>query len=79
MAQVIPFLPGSTTAFDGDTTELIVRAFDQACLELHVKGEPDIVKELIAKRIIEFAGRGERNVGALCAAAISSFGIGARQ
>jgi hypothetical protein len=31
------------------------------CRELHDKGQPAVVTEIIAKRLIEIAGRGERN------------------
>ena len=36
-------------------------AFDAACKELHDKGQPAIVYEVIAKRIIDAAKNGERD------------------
>jgi hypothetical protein len=36
-------------------------AFDAACKELHDKGQPTIVYEVIAKRIIDAAKNGERD------------------
>jgi len=36
-------------------------AFDAACEELHDWGKPQIVYEVIAKRIIDAAKTGERN------------------
>jgi hypothetical protein len=35
-------------------------AFDAACTALHNTGEPEIVYEVIAKRIIDAAKNGER-------------------
>jgi hypothetical protein len=36
-------------------------AFDAACKELHDKGQPTLVYEVIAKRIIDAAKKGERD------------------
>jgi hypothetical protein len=38
-------------------------------------GQPDIIKEIIAKRIIEVAGKGERDPGQLCERALNSLGF----
>jgi hypothetical protein len=37
------------------------KAFDRACHSLHDIGQPDLVREIIAKRIIEVARDGERD------------------
>jgi hypothetical protein len=37
-------------------------AFDDACKELHDTGQPPIVYEVIAKRIIDAAKNGERDL-----------------
>jgi hypothetical protein len=36
-------------AFDPDTTSAMGAAFERACKSLHDMGQPDIVKEIIAK------------------------------
>jgi hypothetical protein len=36
-------------------------AFDAACADLHDDGQPALVREIIAKRIIEAAKTGERD------------------
>jgi hypothetical protein len=36
-------------------------AFDAACQELHDKGQPQLVYEVIARRIIDAAKKGERD------------------
>ena len=50
----------SDRAFDAETTALICQAFDLTCRDLHDKGQPALVTEIIAKRLIEIAARGER-------------------
>jgi hypothetical protein len=73
---IVPFL--RNTAFDAETTKLIGLAFDEACRELHDRGQPDLVKEIMAKRIVEAANRGERDPHRLCAKALDALGINRR-
>jgi len=42
-------------------TEIMGEAFDSACKELHDTGQPSIVYEVIAKRIIDSVRAGERD------------------
>ena len=71
-AQVLQI---SDRAFDAEVTALICQAFDKTCRALHDTGQPDSVKEIIAKRIIDIAGRGERDPGKMCEAALISLGL----
>ena len=48
--------------FDDATVRNIGRAFDLACKELNDAGQPDVVHEVMIKRIIAAARRGERDV-----------------
>jgi hypothetical protein len=48
--------------FDDATVRNIGRAFDLACKELTDSGQPDVVHEVMIKRIIAAARRGERDV-----------------
>lgn len=50
-------------------------AFDKACETLHDVGQPDIVKEIITRRIVEVAQTGERDPDRLCARALLALGI----
>jgi hypothetical protein len=81
MGQVLRFpLPPqvrqfSDRAFDAETTALICQAFDKTCRALHDRGQPDPVKEIIAKRVIEIAGRGERNSDRMSEAVLTSLGV----
>jgi hypothetical protein len=47
--------------FDDEATHIMGEAFDAACQELHDKGQPTIVYEVIAKRILAAARKGERD------------------
>ena len=62
-------------AFDSDTTSAMGEAFERACKSLHDMGQPDIVKEIIAKRIVEIAKTGERDPVQLCERALAALGL----
>ena len=61
MASILPFIKKSGIVFDDNATRILGEAFDAACKELHDKGQPAIVYEVIAKRIIDAARNGERD------------------
>jgi hypothetical protein len=77
MADVLPFFQGA--AFDDDATQVMAKAFDRACQSLHDNGQPDLVRQIIAKRIIEVARKGERDPDELCARALQALGFRIRQ
>ena len=58
--SVLRFIPMGV--FDDATVRAIGRAFDAACKELKDTGQPDVVHEVMVKRIIAAARRGERDV-----------------
>jgi len=72
-AKVIPFL--RDVSFDPDATHIMGKAFDCACKELHGIGRSDLVKSVLAKRIIELANTGERDPNRLCDRALQAFGF----
>jgi hypothetical protein len=47
--------------FDDALTKLMGEAFDAACRELHDRGQPPIVKEVMAQRILDAAKRGRKD------------------
>ena len=49
-------------------------AYEKARRALHDKGQPDIVNEVIARRIIRLAKTGERNPERLAASALAALG-----
>jgi hypothetical protein len=65
----------SDRSFDAEMTALIGQAFDNICRELHDSGQPESVKEIIAKRIIEVAGRGERDPDRISEAVLKCLGL----
>ena len=72
MARILEFLR-PTEAFEPEALEALGKAFDMAVTALHDAGQPHIVREVIARRIIRTAQKGERNPAKLCAAALSAF------
>jgi hypothetical protein len=74
MASILPFIRKAGIVFDDSITKIIGEAFDSACRELRDTGQPPIVHEVIAKRIIDAARNGERDVVRLRKAAIAALG-----
>jgi hypothetical protein len=60
VASILSFV--TEGVFDDATLRVMGRAFDAACKELHDEGQPLLVQEVLAQRIIAAAHRGERNV-----------------
>jgi hypothetical protein len=54
-------------------------AFDCITKGLHDTGQPDVVQEIIAKRIVELARDGERDPQKLANMALHSLGIATRE
>jgi hypothetical protein len=66
--------PKTGTVFDDSVTRIMGVAFDRACKELHDRGQPEIVLEVIAQRIIEAAKNGERDPDRLRKIGLSALG-----
>src|SRR5579872_7064719 len=47
-------------AFDPETIRALCAAYDKAKKELHDTGQPDVVREVIARKIIKLAEAGEQ-------------------
>jgi hypothetical protein len=60
---------------DAETTRAMDDAFDQICQHLQDTGQPEIVREVIANKIIDAAKRGERDPGRLRDIVLGSFGL----
>jgi hypothetical protein len=61
--------------FDDRVTQIMGEAFDSACKELHDRGQPTIVYEVIAKRIIDAAKDGERDPVQLRNVGLAALGL----
>ena len=72
-ASIIPFLKDDS--FDTEVTSAMGQAYDKARKLLHDRGQPAIVNEIIARRIIEIAKTGERDPDKLCERVLSAFGM----
>lgn len=76
MGSILPFL--ARGVFDYAATEVMGAAFDAACKALHDTGQPPIVQEVIAQRIIAAARTGERDFKRLRHAALAGLRGSAR-
>ena len=75
-ATIIPFL--ETNSFDPEIVHVMGEAYDAARKALHDRGQPAVVQEILARRIIEIAKNGERDPTQLCERALIAFGIDRR-
>jgi hypothetical protein len=70
VGSILPFWP--RVVFDDADTRVMGAAFDAACDELRDTWQSPLVRELMAKRIIDAARAGERDVDRLRDAALAS-------
>jgi len=75
VGSILPFIARSGAVFNDLATQVMGEAFDAACEELHDKGQPTIVYEVIAKRIIDAAKKGERDPVRLRNAGLAALGF----
>jgi len=75
VASILPFIRKVGTVFDDRVTQIMGEAFDSACKELHDTGQPAVVHEVIAKRIIDAAKNGERDLVRLRYAGLAALGL----
>jgi hypothetical protein len=73
--SIVPFIKYG--AFEPEAIAAMSEAFDAACQELHDRGQPEIVREVIAERIIQRATEGELDPVRLREAALAGL-AGAR-
>jgi hypothetical protein len=72
VSSIIPFL--RDRGFDDEATRSLGSAYDIACRSLHPKGRLPVFQDLLAKKIIEAAQRGERDPDRLAAIALGGLG-----
>jgi len=72
-ADIVPFL--KDRAFDAEATRVMGEAYDKARKMLHDRGQPHVVQEIIAKRIIDIAATGERDPDELARRALQAVGL----
>lgn len=69
MAQILQFVRPEIV-FDSETTAVLAAAYERAASGLRARGEPEVMHEVAARRIIALAARGERDPERLYAAAL---------
>jgi hypothetical protein len=74
MGSILPFIRPNDGSFDDEATRVMGEAFDAACKALHSSGQPQIVYDTIAVRIIAAAHRGERDPVRLRNAGLAGLG-----
>jgi hypothetical protein len=74
VASILPFIKPNDGSFDDEATRVMGQAFDAARKALHSSGQPQIVYETIAARIIAAAQKGERDPVRLCNAGLAGLG-----
>jgi hypothetical protein len=61
--------------YDPETVRVMADAYEYVLKELHDRGQPAVVRDVIAKRITEIAAIGERDPMLLGKIVLSEFGI----
>src|SRR5258708_38132933 len=76
MTSVVRFVKETElgSVFDDQATKAMGEAFEAACKDLDEAGQPSVVYEAVAKRIIEMAKSGERDANQLRDRALTAFG-----
>ena len=59
MASILRYIPRGV--FDDRAMKVMADAFDAACRALRDTGQPEVVKEVMAQRIVVAARNGERD------------------
>jgi hypothetical protein len=77
MGSILPFIQKGSYAFDDEITRPMGEAFEAACGRLNDTGQPVVVREVIAMRIIAAARRGERDPSRLRNMALAALGFDA--
>ena len=74
MASILPFMRPNDASFDDEATRVMGEAFDAARKALYSTGQPQIVYDTIAARIIAAAQKGERDPVRLRNAGLAGLG-----
>jgi hypothetical protein len=75
MPNHLPFFYFQDVYFEPDAIAAMSAAMDKACQSLEGASQPDIIKEIIAKGILDLARNGERDPDQLCDEALKVLGF----
>jgi hypothetical protein len=73
MGQILPFTEDS--AFGPEATAAMASAFDRACRTISGHAQTEVIREIIAKRIVELARRGDSDEEGLYDGALRALGL----
>ena len=74
--MTVPFAPAfSQASSDPRLVGVMEQAYTKACRMLHDKGQPTLVQEVIARRIVEIAKAGERDPNKICERVLADLGL----
>jgi hypothetical protein len=77
--RIIPFL-SPCVSFDPDTTRVMGEAFEYACAQMGPTDRLDVIREILARRIIEHAQQGATtDPKTLAHSALASLGLPAER
>ena len=74
MAEIARFIPADSN-FDPEVIRILRAAYDRATAELHDHGHARVVREIVGKRIVALAARGERDPERLCDSGLVAAGL----
>ena len=60
---------------DPKLIDVMNKAYSKACRMLHDRGQPALVQEVIARRIVEIAKAGERDPNRICQRVLADLGL----
>ncbi len=75
MAEILQFIRSGGSPFDPEVMTILSVAYDRATATLHDKGHAKAVCEIIGKRIVSLAAKGERDPEHLCNSALVAAGL----
>jgi len=75
LAEILQFIRPDSISFDPEVIAILCVAYDRATAGLHDRGHAQIVREVIAKRIIAAAAKGERDPERLSNFALVTAGL----
>jgi hypothetical protein len=70
MGQILQFIRPEKV-FDHETIAVLAGAYERAISGLRARGQPEVMREIVARRIIALAAKGERDPEHLYAAALA--------
>jgi hypothetical protein len=80
VTSILPFIRKTSpnAVFEPEVTRAMSLAFDEICERLAITPTSEAAREVVAHRVLEFAGKGERDPNRLRDAVLKSIGVPSR-